>query len=71
VTHHYPSFTDKQFRSISAAAARLPRHQRNDFLTGVARRLGDAPSDEAVEAAITAQLAINRLPAFITGTGGK
>jgi hypothetical protein len=62
-----PSFTDRQFRRISAAAAKLPRSRRSDFLTGVARRLGNEPSDAAVEAAITVQLAINRLPAFITG----
>jgi hypothetical protein len=53
----YPTFSDKQFRRITAAAARLPRSKRNEFLTGVARRLGTEPSDEAVEAAITAQLA--------------
>ena len=66
-----PSFSDKQFWRITAAAVRLPRSRRNEFLTGVARRLGETPSDEAVEAAITAQLALGRLPAFITGTGGK
>ena len=66
-----PIFTDWQFRRITAAAARLPRSRRNEFLTGVARRLGSEPTDEAVEAAITAQLGINRLPAFITGTRGK
>jgi hypothetical protein len=58
-----PVFSDKQFRKITAAAAKLPRQKRNDFLTGVARRLGENPSDQAVEEAITVQL--GRPPAFL------
>jgi hypothetical protein len=53
------SLSDHQLRQIHAAAKALLPLQRSDFVHGVKRR----PSNEAVQAAISAELALNRLPA--------
>jgi hypothetical protein len=57
--------SDHQLRQIHAAAKALLPSQRSDFVHGVKRRLGHNPSNEAVQAAISAELALNRLPAFL------
>jgi hypothetical protein len=49
---------------INQAARALLPSVREEFLTAVERRLGDSPSDHAVQAAIDAQLALNRIPSF-------
>jgi hypothetical protein len=59
------ALTDAQLREIKAAAATLPSSHRSEFLESIARRLGHEPTDEAVAAAIAAQLSINRLPVFL------
>jgi len=59
------SLSDYQLAQLRAAAKNLLPSQRTDFLEGVARRLGDQPSDEALQIAIAAQLATNRLPVFL------
>ena len=58
------SLSDYQMQHLRAAAKNLLPSQRSDFLEGVAKRLGDQPSDEALQIAIAAQLATNRLPVF-------
>ena len=59
------SLSDYQLQQLRAAAKNLLPSQRTDFLEGIARRLGDAPSNEALEHAIAEQLATNRLPTFL------
>jgi hypothetical protein len=59
------SLTDFQMRQLKATAKTLLPSRRSDFLEGVAKRLGDAPSDEALQIAIAAQLSMNRLPVFL------
>ncbi len=56
--------TDYQLDQVKRAAAALLPSQRAAFLEALARRLGETPSDGAVQAAIAATLATNRLPAF-------
>jgi hypothetical protein len=58
------SLSDKQLRLMQTAAKAVPPRRRDEFLKCVASRLGETPTDQAVEAAISAQLAINCLPAF-------
>jgi hypothetical protein len=53
------SLSDHQLRQIHAAAKALLSSQRSDFVHGVKRR----PSNEAVQPAISAELALNHLPA--------
>jgi hypothetical protein len=57
--------TDYQLAELQRAALALPPAERSDFLEGVARHLGNAPSDEALQAAIDMQLRTNRLPVFL------
>ena len=57
--------TDEQLMQLQQAAKTLLPSARDEFLRGVARRLGDAPSDEALRLAISEQLAINRVPQFL------
>ena len=57
------SLSDHQLRQIHAAAKALLPLRRSDFVRGVKRRLAITQSNEAVQAAISAELALNRLPA--------
>jgi len=50
------SLSDYQMQQLRAAAKNLLPSQRSDFLEGVAKRLDDAPSDEALQIAIAVQL---------------
>ncbi len=59
------SLTDRQMQQVRAAAKTLLPSQRSEFLQGLARRLGEQPSDTALAEAIAAQLAINRLPVLL------
>jgi hypothetical protein len=59
------SLSDYQMQQLRAAAKTLLPSARSDFLEGVARRLGDQPSDEALQIAVAAQLSMNRLPVFL------
>jgi hypothetical protein len=45
------SLSDYQMQQLRAAAKTLLPSARSDFLEGVARRLGDQPSDEALQIA--------------------
>jgi cold shock protein len=56
--------TPSQRAALNRAAQRLLPSQRETFLDNVSRRLGSEPSDMAVDAAISAELALN-LPAFL------
>jgi hypothetical protein len=71
MTFRAPVFSEKQQKILLAAAAQLPRSKRNTFFTGVAKRLGENPSNAAMEEAISQQLAIGRLPNFISGANNK
>ena len=57
--------TDSQLAQLTQATQNLLPSARSEFLQGVARRLGDAPSDEALQLAISEQLAVNKLPIFL------
>lgn len=59
------ALTDYQYRLIHQAASQLEITSRDSFLRGVARHLGAEPTDDAVRAAIGAQMAINRIPTFL------
>jgi hypothetical protein len=59
------SLTDHQMSLVRRAASALPISERDEFLRGVAHRLGGEPTDDAISAAIDAQLALNRLPTFL------
>jgi hypothetical protein len=59
------SLSDYQLQQLRAAAKNLSPSQRTDFLEGIAKRLGDQPSDEALQHAIAAQLSLNRLPVYL------
>jgi hypothetical protein len=59
------SLSDRQLNEVQRAARTLLPSQRADFLEGLARRLGTEPSDEALQEAIAAVLAVNRVPIFI------
>jgi hypothetical protein len=54
--------TPAQRAEINSAARTLPANQREHFFDNVGRRLGAEPTDEAVIAALNAQL--DRLPRF-------
>lgn len=56
--------TDQQLEQLRQAAQSLLPSARDEFLRGVARRLGDAPSDEAGALAISEQLSVNCIPHF-------
>ena len=58
-------FTDAQLMQLQQAAKTILPAARSEILQGVARRLGEAPSDGALQAAISEQLAINRIPHFL------
>jgi hypothetical protein len=60
------SLSDRQLAEVQRAARALPASYRSGFLEGPARRLGAEPSDEAVAQAISPQLAVNRIPAFLS-----
>jgi hypothetical protein len=47
---HPIGFTDEQLMQLQQAAKTLLPSTRDEFLRGVARRLGDAPSDAAQQA---------------------
>jgi hypothetical protein len=49
---------------LQQATKSLLPSARDEFLRGLARRLGDAPSDEALQLAISDQLSVNRIPHF-------
>ena len=57
--------TDRQLEQLRQAAQSLPPSARDEFLRGLARRLGDAPSDEALHLAISEQLSVNHIPQFL------
>jgi hypothetical protein len=57
--------SDQQLALVHAAAGTLPIATRDGFLRGVARRLGEIPTDDAVRAAIDIELQSNRIPAFL------
>jgi hypothetical protein len=59
------SLSDHQLRQIHAAAKALLPLQRSDFVHGVKRRLAITQFNEAVQAAISAELALNHLPASL------
>lgn len=59
------ALTDYQLRLVRQAAETMPVSSRDEFLRGVARHLGNEPTNEAVIAAIDGQLAINRVPTFL------
>ena len=59
------SLSDYQMQQLRAATKNLSPPQRTNFLEGIAKRLGDQPSDEALQIAIAAQLSMNRLPVFL------
>jgi hypothetical protein len=70
IVSHFPmkpiGLTDQQLAHLKQAAqSLLLPSARDDFLTGVARRLGDAPSDAALQLAIDAQLALGKLPTLL------
>jgi hypothetical protein len=58
------SLSDYQLNLIQEAARSVPLERRDQFLRNVASHLGHLPSDAAVQAAIDAQLAVNKLPVF-------
>ena len=62
--------TDQQLAHLEQAAQSLLPSARDDFLRGVARRLGDAPSDAALQLAIDAQLALGKLPTLPCDSAG-
>ena len=62
--------SDCQLRLIKQAVETLPVNSRDEFLRAVAAHLGSEPSDKAVQAAIDAQLSINRLPVFLCDSAG-
>jgi hypothetical protein len=59
------SLTDAQLTMIKSAAKSVAIDRRDEFLRNVASHLGVEPSDQAVQAAIDAQLAVGRLPVFL------
>jgi hypothetical protein len=59
------SLSDHQLTEVQNAAHSLLPNQRERFLEGLARRLRDEPSDEALREAIAAQLRVNRIPTFL------
>ena len=63
--------TDQQLTQLQQAAQSLLPSARSEFLQGAARRLGDAPSDEALQLAISEQLAMNKLPTFLCDAAPK
>ncbi len=65
------ALTYDQVQQVKAAAKTLLPSQRSEFFHGVKRRLGQQPSDAAVQAAIAAELALNRLPAFLCDSAFK
>jgi hypothetical protein len=58
--------SDHQLTEVQNAAQSLLPSQRERFLEGLARRLGDEPSDKALREAIAAQFRVNRIPAFLS-----
>jgi hypothetical protein len=59
------SLSDYQLAQLRAAAKTLLPSARSNFPEGVARRLDDQPSDEALQIVIAAQLPMNGLPVFL------
>jgi hypothetical protein len=57
--------TAKQRATLDRAAQSLLPSPREDFLDKVASRLGKGPGDVALNTAIDAELAVNRLPNFL------
>jgi hypothetical protein len=58
------SLSDRQLEFLQNAARAVPVRQREEFLQKVAKHLLPEPSDNAVAAAINAQL--DRLPVYLT-----
>jgi hypothetical protein len=56
--------TDAQLAQLQQAVRTVLPSAREEFLVGVARRLGSEPSDDAVQHAIAERLSINKLPVF-------
>ncbi len=65
------ALTYHQLQQIKTAAETLLPSQRSEFLQNVKRRLGEQPSDAAVQTVIAAELALNRLPMFICDSAFK
>ncbi len=65
------ALTYDQLQQVKTAAKTLLPSQRSDFVHNVKRRLGEQPSDAAVQAAIAAELALNRLPVFLCDSAFK
>jgi hypothetical protein len=63
--------TDQQLAQLQQAAQSIPPSARDEFLRGIARRLGHSPTDAAVAAAVDAQLATNRIPQFLCDSAPK
>jgi hypothetical protein len=59
------SLSDYQLAQLRQAAKSLLPSERDEFLRGVAKRLGEMPSDEALQLAISEQLARGKLPTFL------
>jgi len=57
--------TPSQRHDIDQAANSLLPGAREQFLNGVARRLGHCPSNDAVAHAIAMELAVGRFPQFL------
>jgi hypothetical protein len=56
MTQRALALTNAQLAAVTTAAASLPSSERSDFLIGISRRLGEMPTTEAVEHAISLQL---------------
>jgi hypothetical protein len=57
--------TDFQLEEIKSAVATLLPSQRSEALAGIARHLGENPSNESVALAISMELSKNRVPQFL------
>lgn len=57
------ALTDRQLRLVQNTARAIPVTRREEFLQRVASHLTSEPSDEAVQAALNAQL--DRVPVYL------
>jgi hypothetical protein len=65
------ALTDHQLLLVEQAAKTLPVSDRDEFLRGVASKLGAEPTNDAVRHAIDRQLEVNRIPTFLCGSVPK
>lgn len=63
--------TDQQLAQPQQAARTIPPSARSEFLQNIARRLGERPSDAALQTAISETLAVNRIPTFLCDSAPK